>query len=439
MTFIRLWGDWRAKIFRVQAELGWVVVGQLAAFSGGFVAIKALTSLLGPGAYGKLALGMTIAGSVQMFVYGSIDQTVLRFVSVHRERGSLGLFLPALKRVHIVAGALVLPSALLAAVAVYFVANGEWSWLVVSACFFGIASGFYGTFISLQSALRQRRVVALHQGLDVWLRVCFAVIAVMIFSRTGSAALVGYFLATSVVGASIVYFSLKVPDLRMNWHASTQDGEAIARTMHELVQYGKPFIYFAVLGLVSTYADRWIVFGTLGEEAVGRYVAIYQLANAPVVLAVGMMNQFVVPVIFDRAGAVVTETQSLQSTQVLYQAIAAFSLVILFLVGGAYLFSELLVGLVTAPEFVPYHHLLSIMVLGLGAFQIAQMLTLKGFSHNKTSGYVTPKLLQAGSLIVLLFLLTNWIGVSGVAWALLGSSIVYLCAVLWVNQGVRQA
>jgi O-antigen/teichoic acid export membrane protein len=206
--------------------------------------------------------------------------------------------------------------------------------------------------------------------------------------------------------------------------------------MRELVEFGRPFIYFAAFGIVSTYADRWIIFGVLGAEAVGRYAAIYQLANAPVVLAVGMMNQFVVPVIFDRAGGVATAAQSMQSTQLLYQVIGVFSAILIILVGVAYLFSEFFVGLVTAPEFVAYHHLLWIVVMGVGTFQLAQLLVLKGLSHNMTEEYVVPKLVQAVVLVLLLVLLTNAIGVVGVAWALFGSSAVYLCTVVWVNRKI---
>ena len=434
---IPVWANgWRGKLGRVQAELGWVIVGQLLAFLGGFAGIKVLTNLFGPAIYGQVALGITIAGLVQMFVYGPIDQTVLRFVSVHRERGTLAVFFAALKRIHRLAASLVIPATLLTSLAVYFLSNGEWSWLVLSSCLFGIASGFYGTFVSLHNAFRQRRVVTLHQGVDVWLRMCLAVIAVTMFSRTGSAALIGYFLAATIMAVSIVYFALKLPALNENWGVPIQSQEAIGHTVSEFIEFGRPFIYFAAFGIVSAYADRWIIFGMLGAEAVGRYAAIFQLANAPVVLAVGMMNQFVVPVIFDRAGAGITEAQSFQSTQLLYQVIAVFSAIMLLMVGAAYLFSESLVGLVTAPEFVVYHDLLWIVVMGVGTFQLAQLLVLKGLSHNMTEGYVVPKLVQAVVLVLLLVLFTNAMGVIGVAWALFGSSLVYLFAVLWVNRRI---
>lgn len=126
----------------------------------------------------------------------------------------------------------------------------------------------------------------------------------------------------------------------------------------------------------------------------------------------------------------------MQSTQVLYQAIAVFSVIMFFMVGAAYLFSELLVGLVTAPEFVAYHHLLWIVVLGVGIFQLAQLLVVKGLSHNATGGYVAPKLFQAITLLGLLWMLTNRMGILGVPWAIVVSSTFYLCAVLWVNRGI---
>jgi O-antigen/teichoic acid export membrane protein len=235
---------------------------------------------------------------------------------------------------------------------------------------------------------------------------------------------------------SIVHFALKLPALSEHWSAPIKSKEAIGRTMRELVEFGKPFLYFAMFGLVSAYADRWIVFGMLGEEAVGRYAVIYQLANAPILLAVGIMNQFIVPLIFDRAGAIATDGQSRGSTQLLYQIVKVFGVMIVLLVGASYLFSETVVRFVTASEFVVYHHLLWIVVLGVGTFQLAQLLVLKGLSHNMTAGYVVPKMVQAVALVVLLVLLTNVMGIVGVAWALFGSSLVYLFAVLWANRKI---
>jgi O-antigen/teichoic acid export membrane protein len=400
------------------------------------VAIKTLTNLLEPAAYGELALGVTIAGLVQMFMYGPIDQTVLRFVSVHRERGSLVVFFAALKRIHglVVLGAI--PVLIPAAGVVYLRLGLEWAWLVMVACLFGIGTGFYGTLVSLHNGFRQRRIVALHQGFDAWLRLCLAVAAVTVLGATGGAALLGYVLAAVVLALSLLYCSMKLPALSQHGNVVTQQQDAVQSTIDEFLEFGKPFLYFALFGLVSAYADRWIVFGALGEEAVGRYVVIYQLANAPIVLTVGIMNQFVVPLIFDRAGAFVTDAQSNESTRLLYQVVGVFVGMMLVLVAATYVFSETIVRFFTAPEFLSYHYVLWIMVLGVGTFQLAQLLVVKGLSHNATERYVAPKLLQAIVLLGLLWLLTKWMGIVGVPWAILFSSIVYLGSVLRVNRAI---
>ena len=436
MGLFPLWEEWKDKLLRVHSELRWVITGQLLAALGGFAAIKVLTNLLDPAAYGELALGITIAGLVQIFVYGPVDQTVLRFVSVHRERGSLGVFIAALKRIHRLAAFVVLPAALLGSVVVYYLANGEWGWLTLSSGLFGAASGFYGTFVSLHNGFRQRKVVALHQSLDVWIRLCLAVFTVTVFGPMGAVVLVGYLLGAIVMAVSILKRSIALPLLGGHWTSGDRREEDVKSAIREFLGFGKPFLYFALFGLVSTYADRWIIFGSLGEEAVGRYAVIYQLANAPIALAVGVINQFVVPVIFDRAGAVSTDTQSISSTRLLNQFVVLFGAIILLLVSATYLFSESVVRVIASAEFVPYHHLLWIMVLGLGVFQLAQFLVVKGLSHNVTEGYVVPKLLQAVGLLVLLWSLLNGMGIVGVPWAIVFSSMLYLCAVLWVNRGI---
>ena len=94
------------RVFQLRHELAWVVTGQLLAFLGGFAGIKILTNVLGPEGYGQLALGLTIAGLLNMFVYGPIGQVVLRFFSVYRERGELSIYFTILKNAHITSAVL---------------------------------------------------------------------------------------------------------------------------------------------------------------------------------------------------------------------------------------------------------------------------------------------------------------------------------------------
>ncbi|HEX9078711.1 MAG TPA: hypothetical protein VF795_03915, partial [Desulfuromonadaceae bacterium] len=85
------------RIVKLRHEMAWIVAGQFFGFVGGFAGIKALTNIMGPKGYGELALGLTIAGLFNMYVYGPIANVVARFFAVYRERGRLGVYFAVLK------------------------------------------------------------------------------------------------------------------------------------------------------------------------------------------------------------------------------------------------------------------------------------------------------------------------------------------------------
>ncbi len=71
------------------AEASWVATGQALSFLGGLIGIKLLTNVMSPESYGELALGLSIAGMVNMFLFGPLGQVVLRFHSICNEKGIL--------------------------------------------------------------------------------------------------------------------------------------------------------------------------------------------------------------------------------------------------------------------------------------------------------------------------------------------------------------
>jgi hypothetical protein len=163
-----------SRLFRIGTEALWVAAGQLAAFAGGFAAIKLLSGQLGPAMYGQLALGISAAGVLHMFVYGPIEQVALRFVSVYRERNQLALLFTSLEKIHIYAALFVVAGIAFAVSAMQVFADAGWSMLILCALLFGLTGGINTTLSSLQSALRQRASVAFFQASDVWLRLLLA-------------------------------------------------------------------------------------------------------------------------------------------------------------------------------------------------------------------------------------------------------------------------
>ena len=110
------------RMLSIRKELFWVLLGQGLAFTGGFIGIKILTNVMGPQGYGQLTLGMTIAGVINMFLFGPIAMVIIRFFSIYREKNELSVYFYLLKKAHMlcIAGLILLVSVLGVLIYLYF-------------------------------------------------------------------------------------------------------------------------------------------------------------------------------------------------------------------------------------------------------------------------------------------------------------------------------
>ncbi len=412
-------------------EVGWVALGQALAFLGALVSIKVLTVILGPGAYGELAIGMTIAGVLHMFVYGPLEQVVLRYTSVYRERGDLNVFFATVRMLHVRLGAIILFVLVLAVAVIHTLAGAAWSALALAGILFGLAGGINATLSSLHNAFRHRRVAAYHQAGDVWLRLLLAVAAISSIGPQAPAALLGFLVATAFIALSQLH-ALRASGVVRATPAridpSTQRG-----VVAEFLKYGTPYLWFALFAWLGTYSDRWIILHYLDSHAVGMYAAAYQIANAPVILFVGMTNQLLVPLIFERAGAATTVAQVRAGERLLNHALVAYTGAIMVFVAAAYYFAEPLIVALTSREFAPAASLLWLICAGLGLGSIGQLLVVKGLCYNRPQDYVWPKVLQTTALLATALILVAPLGLTGIALALCVSGAVYIAATAIAN------
>jgi O-antigen/teichoic acid export membrane protein len=166
------------------------------------------------------------------------------------------------------------------------------------------------------------------------------------------------------------------------------------------------------------------------------YAAAYQIANAPIVLFVGVTNQFLVPLIFERAGMATTAVQIQASMRLLYRALVSYIGAILFFVATAYYFAEPLIVALTSAEFAPAAHLLWLICAGLGLASIGQLLVIKGLCYNRPQRYIWPKVLQTFALLVTALVLVGPLGLTGIALALCVSGTVYISATVAANHRI---
>jgi len=419
--------------FRIRGEIIWVAIGQIAYFGGTALGIKLLTNFLGPHGYGEFALGLSFAGLLNLFAYGPLSQAVLRFFSICRERGELPEYL-ALARHAQIGIALIIALLFVFAGGVTYVMFGKtWAAILMVSYVFGLATGINSTLLSLQTALRERRSVALYQAGDALLKPLLAIPFIYLLGGNGLSALIGYSVATALISVLLLRMALR--------HVTLTDAitkianQNTLRTLkHELWSYSSPFIVFGGFATVSMYGDRWFLQQFFGSETVGIYVAISQIASAPVVLLVTIVTQVVAPIMFERAGTLSSDDQKLRSSRLQRMTVGFTALALTGYCMLTYLVSEPLVRLFTTPTFATHHHLMWILTLGVCFFQIGQVLVLKGFYQNQPSVYILPKAIQAVSFLVCITIVYRNPGVDGIAVSVLLSSILYAASVAIVNR-----
>lgn len=417
--------------------MAWVLIGQALAFVGSFVGIKVLTTTLGPEGYGQLALGLTIAGLFNMYLYGPLANVVARFYAVYRERGLLAVYFVVLRKAHAAIAVFLAVVAGIVGVVVWLWFGREWALIGIIAIIYSVVGGVNASFISLQGAIRQRQVVALHQGIDVWLRTALSLLILLLFPARGFSALLGYALGTFITTVSQAHFARKCTEFSEFWHADGETPEGVGSSRREFLAYATSFMVFSGFATISMYADRWIIQGVLGANDVGVYAAIYQIAASPVNILFSVANQLMVPIIFERAGAMTTADQAAASSRLVFMTVVLSGCAALLLSLGGYLFGDLLIKTLTSSHYAQFPQVLWILIVGLSLFNIGQLLSLKGTYFNTPKVYFWPKAVQALTLLATAYVGAHTLGISGVAYAICFSSCIYCIAVMSVNSRIR--
>jgi O-antigen/teichoic acid export membrane protein len=411
-------------------EIAWVALGQTIAFLGGLVGIKLLTNMMPPENYGELALGLTLAGVVNLFFFGPLGQVALRFYSACRERGNIIGFTRVLIRLHwqaiLLLTAISLPF-------LFFVGVGFgsiWVWLFALALLFGIFSGIQGTLLSLLGALRDRKMGAVTQGLDTWLRLGFAIALMAWMGSQGYWAIFGYALGALII-VVIQLRAVRRHGFQRERLASNERQDGGLRD--EFFSYGLPFVAFAGLASISQYADRWLLQSFWSTGEVGIYAVMFQIASAPIVFLMGVATQLIIPVVFSRSGNLENRNRTQSSQSLLSRSVIVVGMLYFIVTLVTYVWGETLIAWLTNADYSLYASSLWLIVLSQALFNLAQFMVASGLSLNRPKAYFIPKLGQTATLLLAgTFLVRNG-GIEGMAQALLFSSTVYFIWVVTVN------
>ena len=280
---------------RLFKEGSWIVLGQFLMVIGSLAGVRILTELLTPDAYGELALGMTIATLVNQIIMGPLSGGIIRFYAPAVERGDLGEYLNVVNKLLMYATALIFLLTAITFVGLTLSGKNQWIAISVSALVFAILSGYSMNLSSIQTAARQRAIVALHQGVDPLLKSLVAAGLIAWLGMSSVVAMIGYAIAAILMLGSQTYFFQRI--LR---------GKTFSKIANDwqkdIWTFCWPIGVFGVFTWFQLASDRWALQFFSSTSDVGSYAVIYQLGYYPISLLTGMAMQLLLPILYQRAG-----------------------------------------------------------------------------------------------------------------------------------------
>lgn len=419
-----------SRFKRLALEGGWIVLGQIAAVAGALVLVRVLTEYLAPAQYGQLALGLTLAGLVNQVAMGGITAGIGRYYSIASEKQALGSYLLASRQLlGQVTVAVVVVGVLLIAGLLYAGAS-QWGAMATAALVLSILTGYNAAISSLQTAARQRAVVAFHSGLDAWLKIGLAVGAMAWLGTSSAVVLMGYACSSLLITASQVFFLRRTV-------STAQARPTDPRTwVQQIWAYSMPFSIFGAFTWLHQASDRWALQSFASAVELGQYAVLYQLGFTPIALLTGMAMSFLGPILYQRSGDATDPTRNAHVNKLAWRTTQGCLLIallasLLTLAGHEWLF-----GMLVAVEFRSYSNLLPWMVLAGGIFAAGQVLALKLMSDMKSTVMTNAKIGTALLGLLLNIIGARLAGVQGVVGAQVLFSFAYF---VWMTLLTRSA
>ena len=406
------------RLRRLSKEGSWIVLGQAAAILGSLAGVRLLTELLDPAAYGELALGLTVAALINQTVLGPLANGVTRFYAPALEQGGLGGYLLAVRRLVLAATALIFLIVAIAVAGLLGAGHAQWIGIATAALAFATLSGYNAILNGIQNAARQRAVVALHQGIESWLRFLVAAGLILWLGASSALAMTGYALAVvMVLGSQYVFFRRIVA----GHDAAPQTGS----WQRQVWGYSWPISAFGAFTWVQLASDRWALelFTTTAE--VGTYAALFQLGYYPMSMASTMAMQFLAPIFYQRAGDASDSRRNADVNRLSWNltGISLGATAAAFLL--ALLLHRQIFRIFVASEYAAVSHLLPWMLLAGGIFAAGQAIALNLMSQMRTRAMMAAKIATALVGVVLNLAGAYWLGTTGIVFAGVLFSVLY--------------
>ncbi len=289
-----------ARWRRLSYEFTWVALGQALAAAGCIGGVRLLTDVMTPASYGELVLAVTAVTLAQQVGISPLALAAQRFFAPAREEDKSAVYLAGLRALAWRGGQWLVGVAAVLAVGLWLSIGGVWGLTVLAATMLALVLGFGAILDALHNAARLRAAVAWHQAGSQWLRWAGAAAAVWLLGSEAHIALLG-----SCCGLGLMCLPRwRVFVRQVRGSTPLPRGEACGAPEWQarLQSYLWPFASWGVLAWAMSASDRWALQMFASTDAVGQYAVLFQLGFFPCVMLADMLQQFLAPILFQRAG-----------------------------------------------------------------------------------------------------------------------------------------
>lgn len=393
----------------------WVVLGQVGVLTGTLALVRVQTGLLSPEGYGQLALAMTLFGFGQTAVFGGLNMAVTRLYAPAHAGGGLANYLHTGKRALLWLSGFWCMALFLLALTLFASARPEWAAIALMVLPYSLLNGCVSALVAFHNARRARRVVALHQLADVWLRVGGVCLTGQVFGPS-----LFIFFAVYALSSLIVLVSLVAGSRLTN--SPDRSGKADA-TRHDFLAYAWPIYVWSPFVWAQLSIDRWALDAFANGTAVGLYAVAAQLTFGPARIAMAAFFRFFTPVLFDGISNGETEPSKLWRIGLLALSatLAGFAL--------SSVWHAEIFALAVGTEFQSASIYLPWLLLAAGLIATGEILTLTILGRQDTKALIGPRITSALTGVSLSLLGAAWIGIWGVVAAQVAHAALYL---IWI-------
>ena len=419
---------------RISKELFWVTLGQIASFMGSIALVRVLTEKLDPTEYGELALVLTIAALVYQVVNGGINNAIGRFYSIAVEKGDLDGYLRASFRMLFWASFVVTGFTILLLAGLILLELEKWIWLSLVVLIFSVLSSYNNALNALQNAARQRIVVALHGGMNSWLKIGLAIVIMLWLGTSSTAVVVGYTVSILIVILSQIFFLRRLISNK-NTVIEPRTSQSKENWFKQMWEFSWPFSAWGLFTWAQLVSDRWALefFATTAE--VGKFAVVYQLGYASITMLTKLMMTLIGPIVYEKSGDATDATRNIAVHRISWQiTLVSLGLSLLAFTFTYYLHDWLFSILVSKP-FQEASHFLPWVVLAGGLFATGQLLSLKILSELRSKAMIFIKITTALIAVLINILGSCFYGLSGVVFSLVIFSVIYLIWMLIMAKG----